>query len=89
MGIIVGLAAQQGSNGRPLDDLLVRSQSDAGEIAMMDLQLKRRLTISAAASNLNFAEIVSGTWDTMELPSFTEGRDRAGCHRCVAVEGAE
>ncbi|WP_298335628.1 NACHT domain-containing protein [uncultured Erythrobacter sp.] len=78
VGVIVGLAAQQGSNGRPLDDLLVRSQSDAGEIAMMDLQLKRRLTISAAASNPNFAEIVSGAWDTMELPSFTEGRDRAG-----------
>ncbi|WP_422346019.1 NACHT domain-containing protein [Parasphingorhabdus sp.] len=77
-GTVIGLAAQQRSNGRPLDDLVVHSRGDTGDNATLDLQLKHRLTLSAAASNTNFAEIVGGAWDTMELPAFAEGRDRAG-----------
>lgn len=77
-GTVIGLAAQQRSNGRPLDDLVVHSRAYTGEDATMDLQLKHRLTLSAAASNRDFAEIVGGAWDTMQLSSFTEGQDRAG-----------
>lgn len=78
LGAVVGLAAQQRSNGRPLDDLVVLSRGDKGEDATLDLQMKHRLTLSAAASNTNFAEIVGASWDTIQLPSFNEGRDRAG-----------
>src|SRR5260221_13022729 len=56
--LVTRVALQQRDFGEPLDDIIVDFQSEAGEIARLSLQLKRSLTISRAASNTDFREII-------------------------------
>lgn len=76
-GPVTGIAVQQRGAGRPLDDLVVDWKSSLGEPTTLDLQLKRRISISASPGG-GFAEIVLAAWLTMELPTFRPGRDLVG-----------
>ena len=76
-GPVTGVAVQQRGAGRPLDDLVVDWENALGEPATLDLQLKRRISISGVPDG-DFAEIVSAAWLTINLPSFRHGRDLAG-----------
>jgi hypothetical protein len=69
---------QQASFGEPLDDLIVDGIAPDQSIARLSLQSKRELTISAAASNADFREVVCRSWKTVLKPDFRTGIDRVG-----------
>lgn len=76
-GVVTSVAVQQKASGRPLDDVVIEWKDDAGRLGTLDLQLKRRLTVSTQAGK-DFAGIVIAAWATMKLPDFVDGRDLAG-----------
>jgi len=76
--IVTRVALQQAAFGEPLDDLIVDASSTNGEIARLSLQVKRSLTISAAATNEDFREIVKNSWLTLKKKEFREDLDRYG-----------
>lgn len=56
------VAVQQAAFDEPLDDLVVDADAADGSRGRISLQVKRSLTISAAASNTDFREIVVNAW---------------------------
>lgn len=76
-GMVTGVAVQQQALGRPLDDIVLEWEDDAGRRGTLDLQLKRSLSISSGEDK-DFAKIVAAAWATMNLPNFVDGRDLAG-----------
>lgn len=72
------VAVQQAAFGEPLDDLIVDAHAVDGTRARISLQIKRSLTISAAASNTDFREIVVNAWKTLDRIGFRDGIDRVG-----------
>lgn len=76
-GIVTSIALQQKANGRPLDDVVIGWEDDAGRKGTVDLQLKRRLPVSAGEKS-DFARIVADAWETMKLADFVDRRDLAG-----------
>lgn len=56
------VALQQSAYGAPLDDIIVTFED--GLDTSLYLQVKRSLTISAAASNRDFREVVKNSWLT-------------------------
>lgn len=72
------LAVQQRDFGEPLDDVIVDFADAAGRIARLSLQIKRALTISAAATNADFRDIVRDAWGTLHKPDFRADIDRYG-----------
>jgi len=76
-GIVTAVAVQQQSHGRPLDDLVIDWQDDAGRCGTLDLQLKRTISLSSDAEK-GFAKVVTAAWATMELQEFVDSRDLAG-----------
>ena len=76
-GAVIRVAVQQRSAGQPLDDVVVDTQ-DAGGERRISLQVKRSLTISAAASNKDFRQIVTDCLATRADPKFRVGRDAYG-----------
>jgi len=76
--IVHNVAVQQRDFGEPLDDVMVDFRSVTGEMARLSLQVKRSLTISDAASNSDFRDIVRDSWATLAKPDFREGIDRYG-----------
>lgn len=74
--IVSRVAVQQAIFGEPLDDLIVDGAAPDQSIARLSLQSKREVTISAAASNTDFREVVSRSWKTLLKPDFREGIDR-------------
>src|ERR1700751_2808229 len=56
MGFVAGVAVQQQGHGNPMDDL-VAVLDDVGTKRVLGLQVKRSVTISAAASNEEFRGI--------------------------------
>lgn len=74
----VRVALQQAAFGEPLDDIIVDADAIDGSRARISLQVKRSLTISAAASNTDFREIVINAWKTLARESFRDGVDRVG-----------
>ena len=58
-GNVSRVAVQQHSQGEPLDDLIVDAIQSSGT-RRLSLQVKRDLTISAAASNTDFRLAVPG-----------------------------
>ncbi|RJF90647.1 NACHT domain-containing protein [Sphingomonas cavernae] len=76
-GIVTSVAVQQKALGRPLDDVVLEWEDDAGRCGTLDLQLKRSLAISKG-EDTDFAQIVAEAWTTMKLPDFVDGRDLAG-----------
>src|SRR3569833_3184786 len=76
-GIVTSIALQQKANGRPLDDIVIGWEDDAGRKGTVDLQLKRRLSVSAGEKT-DFARIVADAWATMKFADFVDRRDLAG-----------
>ena len=79
-GIVKTVAVQQAGHGHPMDDLVVEFD-DAGIRRRLRLQAKRPLTISAAASNSDFREIMAGAVATRATADFQIDLD---CYGFVA-----
>lgn len=75
--IVKRVALQQRSAGEPLDDVIVDA-SGATDQCRLSLQVKRQLTISSAATNTGFREVVVNSWATLQKPGFRENIDRFG-----------
>ena len=76
--IVTRVATQQRDAGLPLDDIIVDFETAEGAPARLSLQCKRRLVISAAATNSDFFDIVRDSWATILDPAFRQGIDRVG-----------
>ncbi len=76
-GNVSRVAVQQASQGEPLDDLVIDALLK-DEPRRLSLQVKRDLTISAAASNSDFLELVANCRKTRAKPDFRVGVDRYG-----------
>ena len=76
-GVVTEIALQQKTNGRPLDDIVIGWKDDTGRKGTVDLQLKRRLPVSAGQES-DFARIVIDAWVTMKRTDFVDRRDLAG-----------
>lgn len=77
--IVQRVAQQQADFGEPLDDVIVDAASLAdGTVMRLSLQVKRSLTISAAATNSDFREVIQRSWQTLLKLDFREYVDRVG-----------
>ncbi len=76
-GKVVRVAVQQRSAGRPLEDVVVDT-SDAMGNCRISLQVKRSLTISAAAGNRHFRKIIDDCRAIRAAPGFRVGYDAYG-----------
>ncbi len=73
------VAQQQADFGEPLDDVIVDGELLAdGTVMRLSLQVKRSLTISDAASNNDFREVIQRSWQTLHKSDFREHVDRVG-----------
>ncbi len=72
------VALEQRAAGEPLDDIIVDATAPDGSIQRLSLQAKRKLTISAAASNTDFRSIIQDCWATLDKPDFRTGTDYIG-----------
>lgn len=72
------VSVQRSALGYPLDDLIVEGMSHRGEAAKLSLQVKSSLTISSAATNADFRQVVSESMRTLERQDFRVGYDRVG-----------
>ena len=77
-GVVTGVALQQRENGEPLDDVIVDFCWPNGTSARVSLQCKTGITISDAAANTDFREIVRDSVKTLQKPGFREDVDRYG-----------
>lgn len=75
--IVRRVALQQKSAGEPLDDVIVDANG-VGDQSRLSLQVKRQLTISSAATNTDFREVVVNSWATLQKPGFRENVDHYG-----------
>lgn len=75
--VVRRVALQQKSAGEPLDDVIVDG-SGVGDHSRLSLQVKRQLTISSAATNPDFREVVVNSRATLKKPDFRENVDRYG-----------
>lgn len=75
--IVKRVSFQQKSNGFPLDDFVV--EAVANDRCVMSLQAKRRITVSAAKTNIDFRDVVINSWLTLQTGEFSNGTDRVGC----------
>ena len=80
-GEVVRVAVQQRAAGQPLDDVVVDT-TDAQGKRRISLQVKKSLTISAAARNRHFRQIIADCRATRADPDFRVGYDAYG----VAVQ---
>lgn len=77
--VVQRVAQQQADFGEPLDDVIVDAASLADSSDMrLSLQVKRSLTISDAATNTDFREVIQRSWQTLQKPDFREHVDRVG-----------
>lgn len=76
-GHVARVAVQQASQGEPLDDVIVDTILE-GASRRLSLEVKRRLTISAAKSNADFREIIQRAVRTRAKTDFKVGDDRYG-----------
>jgi hypothetical protein len=76
--IVVGVSVGQRNFGEPLDDLIVDFQDSEGGLARLSLQVKRSLTISSAAKNKDFREVIRDSWGTLKKANFRRKVDRYG-----------
>ena len=76
-GIVTSVAVQQAGHGHPMDDLIVEFKHDDSR-RRLSLQVKRKITISAAASNTDFREIIAGAVATRATADFQPDLDIYG-----------
>ena len=73
-GIVTSVAVQQKNQGHPMDDLVVEFD-DADKKRILDLQIKKSLTIG---NNKTFRDIVTSALETQDLTTFTKDVDKCG-----------
>jgi hypothetical protein len=76
--VVSEVSFQQKAFGEPLDDLVVDFKGANDDGARFSVQVKRSLTISAAASNDDFREVIQNAWLTYREREFRKNRDRVG-----------
>jgi hypothetical protein len=77
--VVTRVAQQQEAAGEPLDDVIVDATTTANNALMrLSLQVKRALTISAAATNTDFRQVIQRSWQTLQKPDFRASIDRVG-----------
>ncbi len=77
--VVQRVAQQQADAGEPLDDVIVDALAPADNSLMrLSLQIKRSLTVSDAASNTDFREVIQRSWQTLQKADFREHVDRVG-----------
>jgi hypothetical protein len=76
-GFVKSVAVQRQGFGHPMDDLIVEFD-DQDTRRTLDIQIKRSVTISSAASNEEFRGIISDAVKTQALATFTKGLDKCG-----------
>jgi hypothetical protein len=76
--VVSEVSFQQKAFGEPLDDLVVDFKGANDDGARFSVQVKRSLTISAAASNDDFREVIQNAWLTYRKREFRKNRDRVG-----------
>jgi len=86
--IVERVAQQQVGFGEPLDDLVIDGRAPDDTPARLSLQVKRALTVSAAASNADFREIVTRSWATLAQLDFRETVDRVGAVTGTVAEAS-
>ena len=76
-GCVTRVAVQQAARGEPLGDIIIDTL--IGDAARrLSLQVKRSLTISAAASNTDFRWIIQRALESRAKTDFRVGDDRYG-----------
>ncbi|ANB74890.1 hypothetical protein AYM40_20785 [Paraburkholderia phytofirmans OLGA172] len=87
--VVIRVAQQQADFGEPLDDVIVDAVGRAdGTTMRLSLQVKRDLTISSAASNSDFREVIQRSWQTLQKPDFRVHVDRVGAVAGSVTEDA-
>ncbi|MEZ4682100.1 MAG: hypothetical protein R2932_48630 [Caldilineaceae bacterium] len=76
--IVVRVSVQQRDFGEPLDDVIVDFEDPEKNPARLSLQVKRSLTISKAAANSDFRDIIRDSWATLKKSDFHINIDRYG-----------
>ncbi|MDU8357644.1 AAA family ATPase [Pseudomonas syringae group sp. J309-1] len=76
-GFVKSVAVQRQGFGHPMDDLIIEFD-DQGTRRTLDIQIKRSVTISSAASNEEFRGIISDAVKTQASATFTKGLDKCG-----------
>jgi len=76
--IVTRVAVQQAAYDEPLDDPIVDGRGADDSVSRLSLRTKRELTISAATTNDDFREIITGAWAMLQKPSFRQDVDRVG-----------
>ena len=75
--IVRTVAIQQAGHGHPMDDIIIEfGESSSNET--LALQVKRKITISAAQSNTDFRDVLSRAVATRSTQSFKDGIDAYG-----------
>lgn len=76
--IVKQVSVQQGPIGHPLDDVIVGAEGPDEVCMRLSLQVKRKLTVSAAATNSDFKETIQRAHLTIVGAEFQLGIDRVG-----------
>ncbi|MFC4419686.1 AAA family ATPase [Cupriavidus pampae] len=76
-GYVNSVAVQQAGHGQPMDDLVVEFL-DADGPRILGLQVKSTLTISGAAANKDFSDVINRARKTRQTPDFQTDRDAYG-----------
>jgi len=75
---VVRVSVQQRDFGEPLDDVIVDFEDVAKNPARLSLQVKRSLTLSKAATNTDYRDVIRDSWATLRKPDFRISVDRYG-----------
>jgi hypothetical protein len=85
-GVVKSVAVQQSGHDHPMDDIIVELDDD-GSRRRISLQAKRHIRISAAATNIDFRDILSRAVETRAAAEFNVDLDAYGfVAEYVAVE---
>ena len=77
-GGVSSVAVQQAGHGQPMDDLIVEFRDSDGP-RMLGLQVKSTITVSGAATNKDFRDVIDRARETRQTPGFQADRDTYGC----------
>jgi hypothetical protein len=76
-GVVKTVAVQQEGHGHPMDDIIVELDDD-GSLRRLNLQVKRKIQVSAAATNNDFRDILSRAVATRATDDFNVDLDAYG-----------
>ncbi len=76
-GYVYSVAVQQAGHGQPMDDLIVEFMDVDGP-RVLGLQVKTTITVSGAAANKDFSDVINRARKTRQTPDFQSDRDAYG-----------